>query len=180
MINFAICEDNPILRKNNVDEITSFMMNYNIEYDTYEFSTYDKDFENFVRKDYGFKVYLLDIVTEGKSGIDAARMIREKYDDWVSVIIMVTSHQEYKYEALASRLSILDFVNKVTKYQRKIREDLIIMLKSYDKKYKMLSYEYAHSFYKIEFRQIIWIEKEPDSKRCIIRTKMGQQFIPGT
>ena len=44
----------------------------------------------------------------------------------------------------------------------------------------MLSYEYNHTYYRIEYRQIIYIEKEQDSKRCIIRTKDGKQLIPGS
>ena len=44
----------------------------------------------------------------------------------------------------------------------------------------MLSYEYNHTYYKVEYRQIVYIEKEPDSKRCIIRTKEDKQLIPGT
>ena len=44
----------------------------------------------------------------------------------------------------------------------------------------MLNFEYNHTYYMIEYRQIIYIEKEPDSKRCIIKTKYGNQVIPGT
>ena len=127
-------------------------MNYDIDYKIYEFDRYDESFNDIVKKDIGFKIYLLDIVTKEGSGVDAARAIREQYDDWVSVIIMLTSHQE----------------------------NLVIAMKSYDKKYKTLNYEYNHTLYKVEYRQIVYIEKEPDSKRCIIRTKEDQQIIPGT
>lgn len=180
MINFVICEDEKKLRENNKNEIVKFMMNYDIDYKIHEYSRYTKEFENYVKKDEGFKVYLLDIVTGEGSGIDAARMIREKYDDWNSIIIIITSHQEYKYEALSSRLYLLDFINKLDRFSKTLQDDLVIAMKHYNKRYKTISYEYNHTYYQIELRQIVWIEKEPDSKRCIIKTKTGEEFIPGT
>lgn len=180
MINFIICEDEKEIRKNTKSCIVSFMMNYDIDYKIYEFDSYNKKFEDIVKEDNGFKIYFLDIKTNNGSGLDAARMIREKYDDWVSAIIIMTSYAEYKYEALSSRLYLLDFIVKFDNCDKKIKEDLLIAMKSYDKRYKMLSYEYNHTYYKLEYRQIIYIEKEPDSKRCIIKTKYGEQVIPGT
>ena len=180
MINFIICEDEKMLRESTKKEIVSFMMNHDIDYKIYEFDKYGEEFETLIKKDIGFKIYLLDIITKCGSGVDAARIIREKYDDWVSVIIMITSHQEYKYEVLSSRLYLLDFINKLDNCNKKIREDIEIAMKHYDKKYKMLSYEYNHTYYKVEYRQIVYIEKEPESKRCIIKTKEGEQIIPGT
>ena len=180
MINFIICEDEIEIRNNTRKQIEKFMMNYDIDYKLHEFDSYDNKFEELVKIDVGFKVYFLDIKTKNGSGLDAARMIREKYDDWVSAIIIMTSFAEYKYEALSSRLYLLDFIAKFDDCDRKIKEDLLIAMKSYDKRYKMLNFEYNHTYYMIEYRQIIYIEKEPDSKRCIIKTKYGNQVIPGT
>lgn len=180
MINFIICEDEKILRNKTKDIIISLMMKCDIDYKIKEFEGYNSKFEELVKKENGFKIYLLDIKTNCGSGIDTARMIREKYDDWNSVIILITSFSEYKYEALCSRLFLLDYINKLDNSEKKIKEDLIIALKHYDKKYKMLNYEYNHAYYKVEYRQIIYIEKELDSKRCIIRTIEGKQIIPGT
>ena len=180
MINFIVCEDEKEIRVNTKNQIIKFMMNYDIDYKIYEFDGYNAKFNKIARTDSGFKIYFLDIKTNAGSGIDAARIIREQYDDWVSVIIVMTSFSEYKYEVLSSRLYLSDFINKLDNCNKKIKEDLIIAMKHYDRKYKMLSYEYNHTYYKIEYRQILYIEKEPDSKRCIIKTKTGEQIIPGT
>lgn len=180
MINFIIGEDEKIIRKETKNVIISLMMNYDIDYKIYEFDSYNDDFELLVKSDNGFKIYLLDIKTKNSSGIDAARMIREKYDDWNSVIILITSYLEYKYEALCSRLFLLDYINKLDNCNKKLKEDLVIAMKHYDKKYNTLDYEYNHTYYKIEYRQIIYIEKEPESKRCLIKTNEGTQVIPGT
>ncbi len=180
MINFIICEDEKLIRKQTKNIIVSLMMNYDIDYKIHEFDCYDDKFEDIVKEDSGFKIYLLDIKTKYISGIDAARMIREKYDDWSSVIILITAYSEYKYEALCSRLFLLDYINKLDNCSKKLREDLVIAMKHYDNNPTALDYEYNHILYKVEYRQIIYIEKEPDSKRCIIKTNEGIQHIPGT
>lgn len=150
MINFIVCEDEKDIRINTKNQIIKFMMNYDIDYKIYEFDGYNSKFNKIAKSDSGFKIYFLDIKTNAGSGIDAARMIREQYDDWVSVIIVMTSFSEYKYEVLSSRLYLLDFINKLDDCNKKIKEDLVIAMKNYDRKYKMLSYEYNYTYYKIE------------------------------
>jgi len=180
MLNFIVGEDNHQFIKIMETAITKFMMNYEIEYKISCFKGYDEKFEKAVTEEKGFKIYFLDLVTNEGSGLEAARMIREKYEDWVSIIIIVTSHEEYRYEALGTRLALFDFINKLDDCESVIQEDLKRAMKSYDKREKSLSYEYNHICYKVEFRHIKSIEKEQDSKRCIIHTTYGPKVIPGT
>ena len=111
MLNFVICDDNRNFSKMMKTEIENFMMNYDQKYKIFHFEGYDESFEDFVKKEIGFKIYFLDIKTKCKSGLDAARIIREKYDDWVSIIVVVTSHEEYRYEALGNRLYFKELYN---------------------------------------------------------------------
>jgi len=180
MLNYVICEDNHQFTEMMKTTINNFMMNYEIDYQIHSFTGYDRSFEKIVSEEIGFKVYFLDLVTDDGSGLDAARTIREKYNDWLSVIIIVTSHEEYKYEALSNRLALFDFVNKLNECENVIREDLSRVMGVYDKREKSLSYEYNHTCHKIDFRNIINIEKEPDSKRCIIHATYGNKVIPGS
>ena len=155
-------------------------MNYDVEYEIHTFTGYDKKFEKIVKADIGFKVYFLDIKTKHGSGIDAARFIREEQDDWVSLIVIVTAFSEYRYEALGNRLFLLDFISKVNNCKKKVVDALEIVMKNYDNREKTLNYEYNYVVHKIEFRHIICIEKEQESKRCIIRTTYGNFVIPKT
>lgn len=180
MINFIICEDEPELLKEYQHQIDKFMMKYDLEYKCYTFNRYDKKWDNEIQKIKGFKVYLLDIKTDTGSGINAARKIREEYDDWVSMIIMISGYAEYKYEALGKRLMLVDFINKLDHPEKKLQDALLICLKHYDNKYKSLKYTYKNVAYNLEYRNIITIEKEIDSKRCIIHTKDGDYLIQGT
>ena len=124
-----------------------------------------------------FKIYLLDIQTDTNSGLNVARRIREEQDDWISIIIIITAFGEYRYEALGTRLYLLDFINKVYDCEDKIRDTLEIAMKHYDNRRKSLRFEYNYIMKNIEFRHIIYIEKEQDSKRCIIKTTYGDQYI---
>ena len=177
MINFIICDDNKNFRNHIQRLVDKHMMKSDIDYKTYVFEEYNNDFRKLAKSDVGFKVYLLDIRTKNSSGLDAARMIREEFDDWVSIILIITSFSEYRYEALGNRLYLLDFISKVDNCDSRIEDNLNKALKNYNNRYNCLSYELNHVIKRIEYRHIIYIEKEQDSKRCIIKTIYGEQVI---
>ena len=177
MLNFIVGEDDPNFEKRMKHLIDNFMMNFDIEYQYHSCSGYDKKFQKLVEEDIGFKVYFLDIKTKHGSGLDAARMIREECDDWISIIVIVTAFNEYRYEALGNRLYLLDFISKLDDCDKRVTDALKKAMKNYDNRYKSLSYEYNYITRKVEFRHIVYIEKEQDSKRCIIKTTYGTQLI---
>lgn len=180
MINFVICEDEEILLKKYCVEIEKFMMNYDIDYKFHTYNGYNEAWKKYAQTDDGFKVYLLDIRTEEGSGLDAARRIREEYDDWVSMIIIISSYSEYKYEALGKRLMLVDFINKLDRCEAKLIESLLICIKHYNNRHKVLRYTYKNTAYSIELRHILYIEREPESKVCKIVTIYGTYPIQGT
>lgn len=180
MINFVICEDEAVLAKKYKLEIEKFMMNYDIDYEFHMFNGYNKEWREYAREDDCFKIYLLDIKTEHGSGLDAARLIREEFDDWVSMIIIISSYTEYRYDALGKRLMLVDFINKLDNCETRLRQALQICIKHYDKRHKVLRYTYKNTAYSIELRHILLIEREPDSKKCTIKTLHGEFYIQDT
>lgn len=180
MLNFVICEDEPILLKKYANEIDKFMMRYDMDYKCHTFVGYDERWKKYAKKEDGFKIYLLDIKTANGSGLDAARLIREEYDDWVSMIIIITAHNEYKYEALEKRLMLVDFISKLSNFEERLKTALTRCIKNYDNRQKTLKYTYKNNIYNIDLKQIICIEKEFDNKRCVIRTATNTYPIPGT
>ena len=170
MLNFIVCEDDKIFQQEIKEEIEKFMMRSDVDYKIFLFSNYGKDFEDMAKKDIGFKMYFLDIKTKCGSGIDAIRYIREELDDWTSMIVIVTAFSEYRYEVLSNRLYLLDFINKLDDCRKKIKENLAIVLKNYNNKEKCLTFQYNYVVQKVEYRHILYIEKEMDSKHCIIHT----------
>lgn len=178
MIDFIICDDNKEFTVQLGKKIKGFMSKYKeIECNYHNFYGYGKHFEEVVNSPNTFKVYFLDIETKMGSGLDAARLIREKYEDWNSVIIIVTSHEEFRYEALGNRLYLFDFINKLNNLDRNLNSALKKIIKKYTRNSKSITVEYDYEIHRIELRDIIYIEKELDSKKCIIVTTYGIKYI---
>lgn len=179
MINFIICEDEDILAKKYINEIDKLMMNNDSEYKIHRYTGYTKAWQSYAKDNKEFKIYILDIKTKEGSGIDAARKIREEFDDWVSMIIIVTAYSEYKYEALSKRLMLVDFINKLYNLEQKLQEALLICMKHYDNKIKSIKFNYHNVTHNIELRNILYIEKEPGTKKSKLKTIHGEFIIPG-
>lgn len=180
MISFILYDDEKQFLQKNKRIISKCMMNCDHDYKCYSFDEYNEKFENVIKNNLGLKVYLLDIEGKNKSGLDIVRIIREKYNDWSSIIILVTNHNEFKYDALSNRLYLMDFINKLDKWEELLTEDINRIICSYSECQECLTYEYNHILKRIEFKNIIYIEKEKDSKKCIIHTLYGEHQIGGT
>ena len=178
MIDFIICDVDKEFIEKLKNEIKKFMKNYNeIRYKIHTYSSYNKDFIKMVTSKGNFKVYFLEIGDKNSSGLDTARLIRQKYDDWYSTITIVTDKEEYRYIALGSKLFIFDFINKLIDFHNNIIEDLNIIIRKYFKGSDTLTFEYDYEIYKVQLKDIIYIEKEIDSKRCIIKTLYETKYI---
>lgn len=178
MVNFVICEDEIIFVRMFEKIISKCMVAHDINYNVHIFDGYGSDFENYIKRSSAFNIYLLDIKTKCGTGINAARMIRERYHDWTSMIMIITSYAEYKYEALTKRLMLIDFINKLDRCEEKIFNAINIAIKNYDERPNMLTYEYHKTFYRINLKDIMLIEKEPESGRCIVHTSDNEYIIP--
>lgn len=177
MISFVICEDEKALAEEYKKIISNYMMNYDYEYKFEVFDDYNEKFNKYMRQPEDLKVYILDIKTKTSSGIDAARRIREEAEDWNSMILIITGLSEFKYEALAKRLMLLDFISKLDKYKGYLIDCISRCLKYYDARPNKLRYSYKNTTYNVDFKRIVYIEKEQDSKRCKIYTD-DERVIP--
>lgn len=180
MLNFIIYDDEKQFLQKNKKVIDKCMMSYDYDYKCYSFDEYNEKFEKIIQKNLGLKIYLLDIEGKNKSGLDIVRLIREKYDDWSSIIVLITNHNEFKYDALSNRLYLMDFINKLDNWEELLTEDIKRIISSYTNCSECLTYEFNHSLKRIEFKNITHIEKEKDSKKCIIHTLYGDHPIAGT
>lgn len=178
MIEFIICEDEKDFRLKYEELAEKVMMNYDLDYKIYSFNEYSNKWKQHINND-NFKIFILDLKTKQGSGLDAARYIREELDDWQSMIIIVTAYPEYKYEALGKRLMLVDFVYKLDDYENRLRNAIKISLKNFDKRPNKLRYTYKKVIYNIDYQKIIYIEKEQDNKRCIIKTDEKDYYIQG-
>ena len=122
MVNVIICDDNNKDR-NNIENITkNFMEKRKLEYNVHSFDDYNKKFYSILESKLPFKIYLLDIETPSRSGIDVAREIRRKDVD--SVIIFLTAHEELGNLILRKDLMFLSFINKFDNYENRLNKSL--------------------------------------------------------
>ena len=92
MVDFIICDDSRKIINNVVNVIDKYMISNNIQYRTHKFFDYDDKFIQLIDEPLNHKIYILDIETPTSSGIDVARVIRNK--DKNSVLIFLTGHDE--------------------------------------------------------------------------------------
>ncbi len=150
MLNYIIIEDNLINYIKIKDFIDNYMMNYDYNYIVQNHQD--------IKDDTGFKIYYVS----NNYYIEEIKQIREK--DWSSLIYLI------KPTHIEPNLHISDIIihNKNT-----FIKTLNISISIYNSHPKYLSYIYKNIIYRIPLKDILYIEKEYDSKHCIIYTKMN-------
>lgn len=171
MIDFIICDDNALIRKNVKSVVSKLMMKSKTEYKIHLFKDYDDNFMNEINKMDTNKIYILDIETPTRSGIDIARKIRDK--DKQSTIIFLTSHDELGYTVLKSRLNFLTFISKYDDYEVNIEEAIIEALEYVGIKRTLEFNEFGVS-YNIPLDNILYITKDTFDRKTIIVTEYNE------
>ena len=171
MINVIICDDNEKDRKNINEAVKNFMTKNKKEFKTYLFKDYDKSFYNFYDTKLPSKIYLLDIETPSKSGIDVAREIRRK--DINSVIIFLTAHEELGNVVLKNDLLFLSFINKFDDFENRLnkkKKKAIDLLRQKN----TIRFEDRNTLYTININDILYITKESFERKTVIVTDYGE------
>ena len=167
MINVIICDDNEKDRKNIKQAVQNYMTKNKVEYDIHLCDDYNKKFYEIVQSKMPFKIYLLDIETPSKSGIDVAREIRRKDID--SVIIFLTAHEELGNIVLKNDLLFLSFINKFDDFENRLNNSLNKALDLLKQK-NTIRFSDRSVLYTININDILYITKESFESKTIIKT----------
>ena len=167
MINVIICEDNIKDRKRTVNVVKEHFKSKKLQYNIHLYSDYNDEFLNIVKSTIPFKIYLLDIETPSRSGIDIARHIREKDVD--SVIIFLTAHEELSSLAAKEDLMFLSFINKFNDFEKRLPSSLNKALKLLKRKQNIRIIDKNIS-YTINIDSILYIVKDSFERKTIIKT----------
>ena len=178
MINFIISSNNHEAVKIN-KLIDNYMMNYDIEVKYHLFDNCEC-FKEKIKTVKGPKLYIIDVDTNINDKINMVNYIRKTLDDWNSHIILISEHNEFKYEFVGKKLYIFDIVIKNSFFEKNLKEDLEHIRKNYDNREKCLTFEFNRVINKIDFKNIDMIVKEKDSKKCLIKSNHGNYYIPET
>lgn len=178
MINFVVCDDEKEFREKTKVVINKLFMKNNVEYKTYEFSSYNKEFQNFINNTMSSKIYILDIEMKNSiSGIDIARKIRK--EDWNSIIIMVTSHTELGYEALKAQIMLLDFISKFDQCEKNLENVLKKAIAKVDSK-KIIQFQNSGITHRLYLEDILYVTKDTVDRKCVIKTTYNEFAISKT
>ena len=171
MINFIICDDDKKYRDivNNV--ILKYMMQNDMDYKVHEFNDYNDDFINIVKSNLSFKIYILDIETPSKSGVDVARIIRKH--DMNSIIIFLTGHQELGYQVLEEVTLFLAFINKFNDCENKLLNTLNDAFKVLNTK-KILRFKTGTVINNISVDNILCVIRDAEERKIIIKTDYSE------
>ena len=171
---FVVCDDEMLFRSSVVKIINKLFMNNDQAYSIEEFDKFDSSFEKIINKK-NPKIYILDIEMQTSiSGIDIARKIRK--NDWDSVIIMVTSHNELEYQAMKAQIMLLDFVSKYDSCLDELEKVIIRALDLVNKK-RVIRFETNNVFYAVYLSDILYIERDTVDRKCCIKTTNGPIII---
>ena len=171
MINFIICDDDARIVENIKKIIINYMMKNNMEYKTHLFYDLDDKFMKIVKSKMPFKIYILDIETPSRSGIDVARKIRE--NDVDSVIIFITGHEELGLTLLKNEIMFLSFINKFDDYENRLVTSIKKGIKMLNRK-NILRFEEHSNIYTISMDDILYITRDSVERKCIIKTNYAE------
>ena len=175
MINFIIYEDDKKWQKYYKNCILKIIGQTNLKYNILTIEKYDKDVNTKINNLIGKKIYLLDLKVPGKSGLDFARKIRS-FGDWISPIIIITSHKYFKNEGYTSKILMLDFIVKEEKITNQIIDSIKLALKINENK-KSFNFNLNNEFYQIPYEDILYFEKNKNNNYVSIITKQKSYKI---
>lgn len=171
MINFIICDDVKKYREMAEKVIDAYMMKNKVEYKTHFFEDYDNSFMKIVESKLSFKIYILDIETPSKSGIDIARYIRNKDVD--SVLIFLTGHQELGNVVIKNDFLFLSFINKFDNCEERLKKSIDKALQVFKIK-SIVKFKDNGIFYTIPQDDILYITRDSVDRKCIIITDYNE------
>lgn len=167
MLNIVICDDNKRDLDSVIKIVEKFMKVNKIDYQKHVYGDYNDDFMKLVKSKLPFRIYILDIETPSRSGIDVAREIRKK--DLDSIIIFLTGHDELGRLVLQTDLMFLSFVNKFDNMDKRLNE---ILHKAIDmvKLRRIIRIEDGLNTYIIDLNDILYLSADKLSRKTAIKT----------
>lgn len=171
MINFIVVDDNKKFLDIMSDIITKTMMSNKFVYKTHKFVEYDSSFYDIMNSNLSNKIYILDIETREASGIDVARKIRKHDID--SIIIFATVHNEAGLVLLKDDLMFLNFICKFDDFENKLSNSINKALEFIHHKVN-IKFEDRGTIYTIPLSDILYVTKESNDRKCIIKTSNSE------
>ena len=164
MIEFIIIDKE---YKNTKEILENKLMQYDYKYKVKQFDNYKKVELNTNT----YKIYIIDYSNYNDFTLSIMKKIRYSLKDWKSMIVVTTNNIKLKSIILEQELMIISIIEKNKQFKDRLIENIEKALINYEKHPKTLKYIYKNINYNLNLKDIIYIEKEKDNKRCLIKTK---------
>ncbi len=171
MVNFIVCDDDKKDRDLVERVLTKYMMKNEVAYQLHLYDDYNTDFIKVINKKLSSKVYILDIETPSGSGIDMARIIRNKDVD--SVIIFLTGHDELSPVVAKRDFLFLTFINKFDHCEKRLEEALEKTMQVLNQK-KSIRFKEGGVTYTIALNDILYVFKDSVERKSVIKTDYSE------
>ena len=162
MFDIVVCSTSKDLMNRSIKIINGGLINYDFDYYIYKFDNSCCELLKIINN-CRRKLYVIDI----DNNLHVAFKIRQ--NDFNSIIILVSSHDNIDYTLFNERLMILDYLCNNELYEERLKRDICLGMKILFKD-NIFVFSYNHVVYRIPYEDINYIEKEPKIKRCIIHT----------
>jgi len=173
MLDVIIYEDDEVSIKKNVGIINKLLIDRDIQYHIHTFKKCNNNFIKLISNTTN-KIFIINLESDNNHGIEVATIIRKiNYDN---IIILTASCRRYYKSVFSKRLMAFDYVCKNTTYDNKLYMAINDALKNIIKD-DMFVFTYRRVIYRIPFKNINYIEKESNIKRCIIHTIDNDYYI---
>lgn len=158
MIEFIIIEEDEKVYLKIKNLIEKTLMNYDYNY----------KISNKVESNNSFKIYIINY--SNKKTKDLLNNIRYEENDWSSMIIVITTQKLIK-EVQDLKIMPIDIIEMDGQFEKSITRAITIGIRNYCNRPKTIKYKYKTVYYNIDLKDILYIEKEKESKRILIKTK---------
>ena len=163
MFDIVVCSKNKDLVDRSIKVINRALISYEFNYHIDKYNDSKLDYN-------GRKIYLIDV----DDYLNIAHKIRKH--DFMSIIILISSSGKIIVDIFHEKLLILDYICLDRNYNNNLRKSINMSLKILFSD-NIFSFMYNHVIYCIPYKDITYIEKEINVKRCIIHTLNNDYYI---
>ena len=160
MIDFYIINSDNKLIKEIIDKV---MMKYDYEYNIKN---------NDIIKEDNYKIFIIDYNNKKYKLLNILKEIRYKNNDWKSMIIIISNNINKVINYTKDYM-----ITQIAENNNQLAQGIIKSINNYDQHPNTLKYKYKNTYYNIDLKSILFIEKEKENRRCIIHTMDKKYYI---
>ena len=174
MLDVIIYEDDEVSIKQYRKAINMLLANNDINYHVYTFKECNDKFIKLINNSNTKKLFIINLDADNNCGINIASFVRE--NSLENIIILTAKCNKYYNEIFNKRIMAFDYICKCDEYENRLINDIEEALKTIYND-DVFTFKYKNVIYRILFKNINYIEKESNIKRCIIHAIDGEYYI---